>query len=558
MANVNDFKNVYQKSLVMGRGVTLHNGAVDDDSTRAQIGFYLLVLELVTNVKEQSEQIEMIIDDKFNKDLFGKGNDDLGIDAVYIDDDRKVIQLFNFKFRREFKENSTTKETDAYDSVRFFSVLESENTNGLAPKTKAKAREIINRYKSLDEYKTELIMVANVNNAMPIDSNIERYKELFDIQIKSIILDDIVAYISDFPEDKKAELIVDSDAVLTYEMDAYSTLKSFLVKISLAELVRITCTDDSLRNNPINDYGELQNAKLEMSLLFENVRGYLGNTKYNTNIVSSINETPNKFFMFNNGITFTAKNVIAEPRNGNKMCKINMEGFQIVNGGQTIRSVYKFCEKAFDAEKLSTAEILIRIFQTERDDELKNDIAEYTNSQNAIGASDLKSVSNLQRQIEIFLGTKEVAYIRKAGDVGPRKNNYPISISMEKLAQILYAYKGYPERASNAKKRLFSTYYNEIFPEDLDFDEMYEILMLYLDIVKEYEKSRYEKFEQKYLMILYMKKKAQKNTIKQLITMLEKTLDSFEPEIKIAKSRKILKVSFRKEIEEQLEKIKRS
>ena len=46
---------------------------------------------------------------------------------------------------------------------------------------------------------------------------------------------------------------------------------------------------------------------------------------------------------------------------------------------------------------------------------LKNSIAEYTNSQNAINASDLKSVGLLQRQIETFLDGKEISYIRKAG-----------------------------------------------------------------------------------------------------------------------------------------------
>ena len=103
--------------------------------------------------------------------------------------------------------------------------------------------------------------------------------------------------------------------------------------------------------------------------------------------------------MYNNGITITAKDVNSLSINGNKKFLFTIKDMQVVNGGQTLRSIYQFKNEDFDEEKLADASILVRIFKTENNSDLTNDIAEYTNSQNSISASDLKSINNLQIKI---------------------------------------------------------------------------------------------------------------------------------------------------------------
>lgn len=527
MGNINDFKIVNQKSLIYSHQLPQISTLPEYD--QMQIGFYFLVLECVTNNKEFIELQNMIIDDKFCKDVFGKGNDDLGIDAVNIDEEKKVIQLFNFKFRKNFKEDASTKEGDVYDCTRFLSAICEENTAGLSPRTKEKIERIISLYNSTEIYNMELYMIANVNEQFPEGTGLKRFKDHFSLSIKSILLDDISNFISDTPVDKTASLFVDVDSVLTYETNSYSTQKSFLLKLSIADLIRITCNDEAIRNNTSLDYALLNGTTLDMSLLYDNVRGYLGETKFNKNIVDTLDLNPEKFFMFNNGITITSKSIISSSQNGNKKIKIDIQGYQIVNGGQTLRSIYKFISEKFDQEKIATAEILIRLFKTDDKDELKNDIAEYTNSQNAINCADLKSISNMQRQIETYLDTKCITYIRKSGDLGLNKTLHPLTITMERLAQIIYSDMGFPTRAINYKKRIFDDYYNQIFSESLELEHIETLIRRYHNIKAEYSNSDFNGYDIKVSYIIYMLSKKPDTDIHTLVVDLENLCSTFEP-----------------------------
>ena len=83
---------------------------------------------------------------------------------------------------------------------------------------------------------------------------------MFDLDIVSIVLDDIVAYISDLPDDIGASFVVDNHSIMTYELDTFSSSKSYLVKMSLADVIRITCSDKSIRSDKTCEYSKLIKA----------------------------------------------------------------------------------------------------------------------------------------------------------------------------------------------------------------------------------------------------------------------------------------------------------
>lgn len=545
MANLNDFKLVRKKSAKCFDNFIKTNPiniAEFDDIAKERLGFYFLILECVTNEKEINDLRDMIIDTEFSKKVLNIGNNDYGIDAVYIDEDNKIIKLFNFKYRENF--TGSTKEGDIFSGTRFFSVIESENTNGLDILTKSKVDLIIDKLKQKEEYELILYLVANVNETFNMNNvGLESFKDTFGLRIEQIVLDDIIAFVSDNPANEKAKLIVDSQSLMTYETNSYSTNKSFLVKLSLVDVARITCNNEEYRLDPNLEVDELQKAKLNLKLLYENVRGYLGNTKYNKNIINTIMNTSEEFFMYNNGITLVANNISSREINGRKKQEIILDGFQIVNGGQTIRSIFDFINDSFDAEKLADASVLVRIFQTSDDVNLKNSIAEYTNSQNAISSSDLKSVNKIQIQIEAALKEKGIFYKRKSGDVGD-DNNYSYIISKEKLAQIIYSAKGYPSRAINNKKKLFEDYYEDIFPENLDISNVEVLIDEYMEIVNKYKQTRYENFETKYLYIVYIIHKDNSKEIDDAIEILENALNNYKPAEQISVPRKMLQSKF--------------
>ena len=98
MASLNDYKLVDIKSkkyfdlLASSRGI---KNVLDKQKCR--MGFYLFILENYTGVTDVDELVEFITDTDFNRFLFDEKVDDCGIDAVYIEEETKVIKLFNFK-----------------------------------------------------------------------------------------------------------------------------------------------------------------------------------------------------------------------------------------------------------------------------------------------------------------------------------------------------------------------------------------------------------------------------------------------------------------------------
>ena len=551
--NINDFKlvNLYSKKYFEYIKLSNKNKELSDINKK-RLGFYLLILEAVTGNSDIDELQNSIIDKDYCHIVNEIENDDYGIDAVYIDEDNKKILLFNFKYRETFNKTKGGKESPLLSSTKFLTTLKNNNFNKVTKFTKEKMLEINDKLKSDEIWYIILYLVSNENMSISQDSQLlNSLKENFGMDIETINLEDIVNYISERPEGISCSFLADSDSVLTYEENSLSSSKSYLVKLSIATLIRMTANNDVLRNkHNLESFNELKDSKLNINILYDNVRGYLGDSKFNKNIIKTLKENPNRFFMYNNGITMTAKDVNSVPINGNKKFLFTLKDMQVVNGGQTLRSVYQFKNEDFNEEKLADASILVRIFKTENNSDLTNDIAEYTNSQNTISASDLKSINNLQIKIENYLSQYKIDYVRKSGDVELEKTGFK-RITKEKTAQIIYSYKGFPDRATNQKSKLFEKYYDEIFDENnLDFELLYKLIDLYFRIEQEYKSLPYEVFPQKIFYIIYLYKYNQ--NIIDTINLVENSLKEYRKNENISDARKLIQKGFKDKLEEIL------
>ena len=549
MATLNDYKLV--KNISKKYFDRLEVELEIDDNQKSRLGFYPFILSCITEITDIDELKELIIDTEFRKKIFKQGNNDLGIDAYFIDEDKKQIYLFNFKYRtKEFNSDSSQEINMLNDSSKFINAIYAENTQNTDDTTGKVLKKIIDKQNSLDLWRITLFLVSNENNKLDINRNeVVSFAKQYDIEIVPIALDEIVEFISDSPEEKKATFVTDYDAVLTYKDDTLASAQSYLVKLSLITLLRITCQSEVLKTEyRLEDYSILENQTLDVSLLYDNVRGYLGETKFNKNIIQTLEENPNRFFMFNNGITITTKQINAGPINGGKKFKCTLDGFQIVNGGQTLRSIYKFKNENFNEEKLASSEVLVRIFHTAEDYELTNDIAEYTNSQNAISAIDLKSISNIQIKIEEYFKSKDIDYIRK---IDKSKEKSSRSITMEKMAQIIYSKMGYPDRVTSQKNNLFTVYYDQIFHNNLVFDELIELFELYNSIVSIYKKTDYDFSSQKTFYIVWIVSE-KRLAIEESINIFEETLKLYKTDEALSDARKIIQKGFKDYLEERL------
>jgi hypothetical protein len=126
-------------------------------------------------------------------------------------------------------------------------------------------------------------------------------------------------------------------------------------------------------------------------LLEQNVRTFLqARTKVNKGINTTLRETPEMFFAYNNGITATASAVSTE-RLANGMLGIaKIEDLQIVNGGQTTASILHARDQGADLSKVFV-QMKLSVVERRLIEEVVPRISRYANTQNRISEADFFS-----------------------------------------------------------------------------------------------------------------------------------------------------------------------
>lgn len=121
------------------------------------------------------------------------------------------------------------------------------------------------------------------------------------------------------PRNIDASLVLNRDAVMSFTETSLASARSYIVRLPLTELIRITCDDASLRNEyNLEDENVLYKTNVDIRVLFDNVRGFILQSKYNKNIETTLDSEPTKFFFYNNGITIVAERISSSEINSGK------------------------------------------------------------------------------------------------------------------------------------------------------------------------------------------------------------------------------------------------
>lgn len=568
--NSHGYDILFNESLMYYREDEVKKHSEIKNIQKARIGFYYLVFELLFGENQRYDVNSHIIDDDFSEQVKGVINKDLGVDAVYVDETEKIIYLLNFKFREKFQSSAKHPKYDEVRSVETFlsNLIHDEELEKLKSgdnvdqyKDTIKKIEVLKNLFNEDNYSMVLYMVTNDNTTVHNDEpGIRAFKKQFEwLEIRDYNLSDIQKELEIHSPDNEAVLELDNKLVLEHNI-AYTSTKSYIIELDLTHILRITSTDEKLRKSPrFDNEADLMSLELDFDILFDNVRDYLGNNKINKKIAKTLSEESENFFLYNNGLTITAETITAEAVKFNNSTKLTLKNYQVVNGGQTLRSIYQYKnDKSQDVDNvmnsLVNSSVLVRLLATSTDEELTSKISEYTNSQNPIKELDLRSVDRIQRVIEKRLDQENIHYQRKRGRGRTTRRDYSHSISMEKLGQILFAFEGRPESAGNSKSQIFSdNYYPILFNEDPKLLEtIIEQIKIYDKVGLEYSQIGYDYYDQKAYYIIYLKRCLPKKDLSACIDILEKNLKSYVTDKETPEAKKLLQAGFKNQLNESI------
>lgn len=131
---------------------------------------------------------------------------------------------------------------------------------------------------------------------------------------------------------------------------------------------------------------------IRKALFNDNVRDYQGNTEINDEIYKTLQTTPERFTLLNNGITIVCTGLVPSNR------KVTIANPQVVNGCQT-------CSVLFEAYRqgvgLDDVMLIAKIIATEKD-EITNAIVKGTNRQNLVYGEAFEITKEFHKDLEEF------------------------------------------------------------------------------------------------------------------------------------------------------------
>jgi len=178
--------------------------------------------------------------------------------------------------------------------------------------------------------------------------------------------------------------------------------------------------------------------KYGFALFFKNVRNPLLKSQFNADIEQTAKENPAYFWYYNNGITAITYLL---PSIGKRAVKIKLTGLQIINGAQTVYSIYSAYKNASRTKRTQMnreALITLRLLKSGGKDFDLN-VTRYTNSQNPIQDRDFYANEDIQVELQKASYLTKVWYEKRRDEFREVPEGI-VKVSNSLLAEIYLAY----------------------------------------------------------------------------------------------------------------------
>lgn len=417
-------------------------------------GFSLYTVKSLTNL--EYSDIQHSITDGFN---------DYGIDCLYWDKRTNVFYLVQSKWIK-----SGSGGIDKGDLLKFLEGVKkllTFNFDGFNEKINKKKSEINDAFLN-NEVRVKIVISYTGNN------------------LSTVVLDSINSFLSEFNDPEEVIFfeefnLRDAHRCLTLGVDG-SPINSEV------DIVQWGKNDDPVKSyyGQINCLFYVDIYRNHKSRLFaQNIRGFMGESDINSEIVKSLIVDPSGFIHFNNGITILAKKIHKSAYGGNDRATghFSCEDITIINGAQTVGSIYEAYK--LNAEQVSKAYVFTRIISLEncpKDFERKVTIA--TNTQNKIEKKDFVSLDPEQHRLKTELLLDDIYYQIKREGAEIKKDVK--SFDLEEATIVLACLQPNVELSVLAKREISRLLddttkppYKTLFNEKLTAQKLYKAIIIF-------------------------------------------------------------------------------
>jgi hypothetical protein len=187
--------------------------------------------------------------------------------------------------------------------------------------------------------------------------------------------------------------------------------------------------------------------------LFEkNIRHYLGAQPVNDAIAATVRERPAELFYLNNGLTPICSQIIPAPGHTNQNATLTLSGFSVVNGAQTVGSIFA-AQMAANAGISPDAKLLITLIEVgPTPGTLGLDITRARNTQNAVRGLHFAALDENQERLRRELAISGIQYHYRPSAEAVQGG--PNVITFEQAALALACFSGDTRTIVTAKKEI--------------------------------------------------------------------------------------------------------
>lgn len=357
------------------------------------LGLYALSLELGVPIEDSQDQFEIT-----------DGADDRGLDAVGIDRSANVVVLVQSKWKQD-----GSGSLDLAGVLKFVDGVRS--LIGMKASTLPHASEEM-RVAVMDLLRTpgaRIRLVTVSTGSAPLPANVlEPITEIL-AQLNDV----------DVPEPLASHVHVDQAALFSGLTVTHRP--SIELELQIREWGKAS--------HPLNlYYGHVNASEVPQwfithgaNLFARNVRLVLPRSDINQGILTTIEEDPEHFGYFNNGITLLAERVELSPSGvvNRDTAFFRLHGASVVNGAQTVSSLAKVMGTLYE-DNLKRAFVMIRVVEIPRSEEdIGRRITRFTNTQNQIAFQDFAFLDEEQHRLARELRVLGYEYLLRTGELRP-------------------------------------------------------------------------------------------------------------------------------------------